>query len=540
MYENIKISDSCPKDMFNYEFYYDIPIITPRASISFMVRKDVESYIRSKYTPGIYHNPNSINSIIKDVFSFLDNKITPLIKKLSCFELIALLLREYSKSCAVQEHFSRGTPSPSRKQWEQRNGFRRSIKYIAEKMLEYFDETNQIPMDVQPTDFELLIELTEIAFDFSFQSDTTYGISRERTVYELYKENPDPRKHYYNLSINDFDYDLSENAKLLYRQFVEKNGSLYRDLFKQYEEYLERENNDESCINLQYIFKIFDILSHLDYKTNDIFIAKSKLKQILTEDYNIPLNSANLFFDIFSINKEGLKKEPRIIHDTKQKYRLKTRFILQFESNKTSYLLYTLEMLNEAHIMLHKSLCHNDLPNELKSKNLKDISSKITQSYGKKFEVYATTFLKTKGFIGSVSKRRLPSGSTIPNDVGEIDFLGYSKDLQKVACFEFKNVFYSTDPQEFRDDLEKFIRKKNSYLSKFKKKINFVKEHIEDLAEYYRQKNSIDLSTSQLIVGMLTYAPNISRFFMTDCKCMSLAEFEVEWEKNPEQFFVNV
>ena len=93
---------------------------------------------------------------------------------------------------------------------------------------------------------------------------------------------------------------------------------------------------------------------------------------------------------------------------------------------------------------------------------------------------------------------------------------------------------------EYRDDLEKFVRKKDSYLNKFKKKIDFVKAHIEDLTNYYRQTDSVDLSEEQLITSMLTYAPNISRFFMTDCKCMSLAEFEVEWTKNPEQFFVDV
>ena len=108
-----------------------------------------------------------------------------------------------------------------------------------------------------------------------------------------------------------------------------------------------------------------------------------------------------------------------------------------------------------------------------------------------------------------------------------------------MVCFEFKNVFYSTDPLEHRDDLEKFVRKKDSYLNKFKKKIDFVKAHIGELTNYYRQNDSVDLSEAQLIIGILTYAPNISRFFMTDCKCMSLAEFEAEWAKNPEQFFVD-
>lgn len=540
MYENIKISDSCPADILNVRWYYGIPIITPRDSVSFQVRKDVETYIRSKYNPGIYRNPEIINSIIKDVFSFLDNKITPLIKKLSCIELIVFLLDEYSKSCAVQEHFSQGTSSPNREEWGERNGFRRCVKYLVEKMLEYFEESKQISMDVRVTDFELLIELTEVAFDFSIQSATTYGVSRERTVYELYEESPNPYKSYYDFRIADFDYDVFEKVKLLYRKFVEKHGGLHRDLYEQYEEALEREKNDESCISLHYVFKIFNILKHLDFKTNDIFITKNKLKRILTENYNIPLNSVNLFFDVFSINKEGLKKEPRVIYGTKQKFRLKTRFILEIELSKASYLFYTLEMLNEAYKMLHKSLCYNELPNELKSKKLKDISSKITLSYGKKFEIYANKFLNTKGFFGNTSKRKLPSGAIIPGKVGEIDFLGYSIDQQKLVCFEFKNVFYSTDPLEFRDDLDDFIRKEDSYLNKFKKKIDFVKAHIGDLTDYYRQKDAVDLSKNQIIAGMLTYAPNISRFFMTDCKCMSLAEFEVEWKQNPGQFFVDV
>ena len=465
MYENIKISDSCPKDMFNYEFYYDIPIITPRDSVSFQVRKEVETYVRSKYAPGIYHNPEVINSIIKDVFSFLDKKISLLIEKLSCMDLIICLLDEYSKSCAVQEYFSRGISSQNRADWRERNGFRRSIKYLVEKMLEDFEESKQISMDVQLTDFELLIELTEIAFDFSFQSALTYGVSRERTVFELYKECSNPYKPYYDFNIVGFDYDVYEKAKLLYRQFVEKNGGLQKDLYIKYEESLEKEHKDESCTNLQYILKIFDILKYVDSKNNDVFIAKNELKRILIENYNIPLNSVNLFFDVFLINKEGLKKEPRAIYRTKQKYRLMVRFVLEFVSNKASYLLYTLEMLNEAYIMFHKSLCYNDLPDELKSEKMKDISAQITRSYGKEFEVYACNFLKTKGFVGNTSKRKLPSGSVIPNDVGEIDFLGYSIDLKRLVCFEFKNVFYSTDPLEFRDDLYKFIHKKDSYLN---------------------------------------------------------------------------
>lgn len=63
MYENIKISDSCPKDKFNYESYYDIPIITPRNSIAFQVRKMLEEFIRSKCSPGVYRDHIFINTL---------------------------------------------------------------------------------------------------------------------------------------------------------------------------------------------------------------------------------------------------------------------------------------------------------------------------------------------------------------------------------------------------------------------------------------------------------------------------------------------
>ncbi len=539
MYEHIKISDCCPKDMLNFQYYYGIPIITPRDSIAFQVRKDVETYIRSKWTPGIYRDPEYINSIIKDVFSFLEKKITPLVKKLSCFELILFLLDEYSKSCAVQEYYSRGNFSPNRRQWGERNGFRRSIKYLAEKMLEYFEESKQVSEDVQPTDFEYLIELTEIAFDFSFQSATTYGISRERTIYELYNESPNPYKRYYDFRITDYNHEDFENAHLLFRQFVSKNGSLHPKIIEEYKSNI-KECNDKSCLYLRDFFEIFYILMHLDQECNDVFIQKKEFKTKLATKYNIPIDSINLFLDVFSINKEGLKKEPRVIYGTKQKYRLKVRFIVEIETDGTQYILYTLEMLNEAYVMLHKSLCYNDLPVQLNSEKIKNISANITRSYGKKFEAYAIDFFKTKGFVGRSYKSKLPPGVIIPKEVGEIDFLGYSKDLKRLVCFEFKNVFYSTDPLEYRDDLDKFIYKKGSYSDKFKRKIDFVKAHIKDLTSFFRQNDSMELLENQLIVGMLTYAPNISRFFITDFKCMSLAEFEVEWTKNPELFFVNV
>ena len=222
-----------------------------------------------------------------------------MVKKLSCVDLIKFLLDEYSKSCAVQEYYSRGYASPDREQWGQRNGFRRSVKYLAEKMLECLEESKQVPMDVQPTDFEYLIELTEIAFDFSVQSATIYGISRERTIYELYDESPNPYKQYYDLRIADYDHEDFENAHLLFRRFVSKYGSLHQNIIEDYKSNIKG-CDDKSCLYLRDFFEIFYILMHLDYNCNDIFIQKNEFKTKLATHYNISIDSINLFLEILA------------------------------------------------------------------------------------------------------------------------------------------------------------------------------------------------------------------------------------------------
>ena len=539
MYENIRISDCCSKNELNYEYYYGLPIVTPRKSISFQVRSMTETYIRSKISPGRYENSEIINTLIKDVFTFLEGQIDALIRRLSSKEIIFILLVEYSISSKIQERSTYDIFRVDLVRWKERRTFRRSVKYLAEKMLENFDDSRIVRSSNFAIEIELLIELTEIAFDFSVQSALVYGIGRENGCFELYNPLSTPSYHYYDFYLKNFEYEVFENSHRLYRTFIEKYGPLYNNIIAEFEEVAAKVLNDRCCSFFNFFIKIFDILRSISAQRKYIYLSKSDLKNRIIEN-DIPADCVDLFFDAFPINRAGIRKQPRKIYATKQSYRLKIRFMIEIEENGTLYLFYTGAMLREGYILFRDSLCYNDLPIELQSSKLKKECAKMSLSYGKKFEQYANKFLATKGFYGLNCKRKIPSNQPIPNDVGEIDFLGYSKDLKRLVCFEFKNVFYSTDPLEYRDDLDKFIYKKGSYSDKFRRKIEFVKVHMKELADFFHQNESVELLENQLIVGMLTYSPNISRFFIKDFKCMSLAEFEVEWAKDPEQFFVDV
>ena len=48
------------------------------------------------------------------------------------------------------------------------------------------------------------------------------------------------------------------------------------------------------------------------------------------------------------------------------------------------------------------------------------------------------------------------------------------------------------------------------------------------------------MNTDYLITAIITYYPNISRYFISDYKCLSIADFETEYESNLNQFLTKV
>lgn len=219
---------------------------------------------------------------------------------------------------------------------------------------------------------------------------------------------------------------------------------------------------------------------------------------------------------------------------------MKSKFIVQLDWKGVAHSMWTYEMMNEGIAMFVDSLSYNGLPEEWRTPKMQKTFAEITRHFGSEFETYACNHLYNWNIVGQSYKKALPCGISIPENVGEIDFLGYSCDQKCIVCFEFKNVSYSTDPIEFRDDLDKFIYSKNSYFNKFSKKVEFIKAHIKELVEYFRNQKKVELDSSKFVASFITYAPNISRYYMPKYKCMSISEFEVEWQENPWQFMIEI
>ena len=543
MYDKVFILDECEPNDLSAKKYFDIPIVTPRMSISFAVRKKTEEFIRSKLSPGVYRNTSVIKSLLNDVFGYLNQNISILINELSSRDLLEFLYQEYSRTCKVEEKAKSDPYHRDACSWRQnRPSLRRSLKYIIEKILESYTCDKHCPFEGYFAKFETLLELVEMSFFFSLLSASTYGVSKERTILEIYKPNENPLKPYFSLKVENFNHDMFQKGAPLYHKFNRRNGSP----FTNYIEYFQRESlnafKELSSGTYDDFWSILALLRDNCIPGNNgvNFIPTQSLKDGFVKDCNIPQKCVELFFNTFSLTQEELKTYPREIFKTKQKNRLKSKFIIQLDWNGVTHSMWTYEMMNEGIAMFLDFLSYNGLPEEWKTPNMLKSFAEITRHFGGEFEIYASNHLHNWNIVGQSYKKVLPCGIDIPRNVGEIDFLGYSCDHKCIVCFEFKNVRYSTDPLEFRDDLDKFINKDDSYFSKFEKKVEFIKEHVSELATFFKEKDNIDLDTTKIVISFITYAPNISRYYMPKYKCMSISEFEIEWKENPWQFMINV
>ena len=543
MYDKIVIFDECGPNDLNTKNYFGIPIVTPRMSISFAVRRETEEIVRSKLSPGVYRDVTTIKNFLNNVFGYLNQNISVLINELSSRDLLEALHWQYSQTCKVEENVKSDPCHRDANSWQQnRASLRRSLKYIAEKTLESYTNDRHCPFEGYFAKFETLLELVEMSFFFSLLSASTYGVSKERTILEIYEPNNDPLKPYFNLKIENFDQSKFQKGKILFHKFNRKKGSP----FTSYIDYFQTESSNVfkelSSGTYDDFWSILAILrDNCAPGDNGVyFIPTQSLKDGIVKEFCIPQKCVELFFKTFSLTQEELKAAPREIFKTKQKNRLKSKFIIQLDWNGVTHSMWTYEIMSEGIAMFLDSPSYNGLPEEWRTPKMLKIFAEITRHFGSEFETYASNHLYNWNIIGQSYKKALPCGIEIPESAGEIDFLGYSCDQKCIVCFEFKNVSYSTDPLEFRDDLDKFIYSKNSYFNKFSKKIEFIKAHIKELVEYYRNQKKIELDSSKFVISFITYAPNISRYYMPKYKCMSISEFEVEWKDNPWQFMIEV
>lgn len=265
------------------------------------------------------------------------------------------------------------------------------------------------------------------------------------------------------------------------------------------------------------------------------FVKKETIINIIKEKYNVDDNIANLILDGFSLTKEKLVECNRQIFSPKQEYRALTRGFFEMSHETGKHLVWSKEMVNENRTLLLRGICYKKIPIEWTSKKITKNIETITNKVGTWFEKVVEKQLEEKlGIKGYSSiKNRIGVGTnavSIPEIVGEIDFIGVNIAKDELILGECKMISPAVEPRLFHDDISKFMDESKGYVNQFNNKIDWFKENRDKILESMLESLNIELTEERkksmnVRNVLLTFYPSIVEAFIKDFEIYTLYEF---------------
>ena len=121
----------------------------------------------------------------------------------------------------------------------------------------------------------------------------------------------------------------------------------------------------------------------------------------------------------------------------------------------------------------------------------------------------------------------------IPSDVGEIDFLGYSEKENFLLIAECKMVQGGSEGRFFRDDIKEFVTSRKSYLKKYNRKVEWLRNNISAAASALASTGLYSMPTEPLtiVTAVITHYPTIAQDFINDYPCVSITNLVLDHEE---------
>ena len=270
---------------------------------------------------------------------------------------------------------------------------------------------------------------------------------------------------------------------------------------------------------------------------NTLFCRKQMIIDGISKASGYPAKSVQQALDGFTITKDGMASEGRKIFRPKQEYRAFRRAFFEMPDETGPHLAWSKEMAIESYIHLGFGMAFGQFPREWASPVVRAAGGRLSNARGKWFEsVVASNFDKV-GIIGVASaKDQIGRGEValrIPQDIGEIDFLGISPRDDAVIVAECKCVQGSYEPNTDRDDIKDFIAGDDAYMKKLAKKAEWVFSNIAAVCSALPSVNSAvpKSDVRQVRSIMVTYYPSPAALFWDKAPCVSLTEFMLDYQE---------
>ena len=256
-----------------------------------------------------------------------------------------------------------------------------------------------------------------------------------------------------------------------------------------------------------------------------LFIKRSELMKQLKESGR-PNEALEAMVRGFSVIPQLLRNEGRVLWNAKQECRAYRRGFFQFPHTSGGHLAFSRYMAKESLIQLIIGACYQKLPIEWLKGDIPSALSKLSNAAGKWFELILAENLKAIGFVGGSVKDRLGNRKhviSVPSEIGDLDYIGYHPGRRMILLVEAKMTNAGVESQYWRDDIDRFVTRKDSYANQFRRKIDWVRGNQREIESILGAPSFSDLETR-----MVTLYPCIAAEFIVDFQCQSITELMLE------------
>jgi hypothetical protein len=511
-------------------------IFRPRESVCDELHGRAQAALLREFKTGVYVGRDEVNPILKRHFQFYERRLLLIAPKIASRGSADLLLHQYDEASEIL-HGMNIHSFVQREAWARiEPGFKRGIKYLVELMCIAGNPGEaKIVKRNSGRAAELLEEAllcAETAADLAELSNRSHQIFPEDFELNLHSAKS---PYFFETRIRglhaDFDKRFGERVatdrKLRHKfmgatpQFdthTDSHTPFLNELF-------------EKEFGMSYSLFIYGLMTVIDGSIPHLggfptlFIKRSELMKQLKKSER-PKEALEAMVRGFTVTPQLLNNEGRVLWNAKQESRAYRRGFFLFPHISGGHLAFSQSMAKESLIHLVIGACYQKLPQEWHRGDIPSALSRLSNAAGKWFERILAENLKAVGFIGSAVKDCLGNKKhaiTIPSEIGDLDYIGYHAERKMILLIEAKMTNTGVESQFWRDDVDRFVTRKDSYAQQYRRKIAWVRDNLREVELLLGAP-----SHSVLEARMITLYPCIATEFINDFKCQSITELMLE------------
>ncbi|MBO6760766.1 MAG: hypothetical protein JJ909_07330 [Roseivirga sp.] len=504
------------------------------------VALEVEIELRKHYQPGKYPYKTTGGKIIKFLFNQYNSKLLDSIVGCLDKDCLAFILYQYELSGIMSDLFKKNKLSKTDKEnWLHEGGlYRQTCDYLCDIFASH-SETESLNNDWFSR-LDRVWALARMAIKISTIDNQEYMIFNSESDVIIHPPNQE----------TFFGIENPSEDKIFCIQNIQNRSRVNIELRSQYLEGPSKEH--DFIVHQEILEKAFEDSFEIKYSHYSYFLTSlhesvspiTSFKKIpaishkqlktLAEESGFRDSEITAFLRLASLSKKDFEKNPRQIWNSRQTNRVSKKPFIEFTFKNEKWLLWSNKKLNEYFILFDLDISFQSLLPEFRSNPLEKLLSQINRANGKWFEETCIKMLRSIGIHGSSVKSKLGLDCTIsvPDFIGEIDFLGIDTNNKSIVVFEFKMTNTGYEPKGHRKELSDFIYSKKSYRKTFLRKVNWVENNFDSIKPILSQKYDVKDLNNTLYFTFLTHYASIAPCFMEDIPCPTAYEFVDGYIKN--------